>query len=79
MELHPLDPLELREAAARGNARAIVHRELHRQPRTVAEVLADASRAMDEQDAREARERDPVAWARAHRPWRLIDRLLGRR
>ena len=69
-----IDPLGLArpDPAERGWAHAI-----HRGPRTVAEVLAAASAAMDAEDEAAGRARDPIAWARARRPRsRLIDRLL---
>lgn len=52
---------------------------ISRGPVTVAEVLQAASDRMDAEDELLERERDPLAWMRAHRPRRLIDRLLGRR
>jgi hypothetical protein len=55
-------------------------RGISRGPRTVGEVLAAASAAMDEQDERERQAADPVLWLRAERrKHRLWDRLLGRR
>ena len=56
-------------------------RRISHGPRTVAEVLADASRMMDAEDAELERMRDPVAWLRAQRPRsNLLGRLLhGRR
>lgn len=74
MELHPLPGpfAELGREIAAGNIRM-----LHQQPRTVSEILRDASAAMDEQDQAEEYARDPVAWLRAHRPRnRLWDRLF---
>jgi hypothetical protein len=45
---------------------------------TISEVLERARLAMDAEDAAEEYARDPVAYARARRPRRLIDRLRGR-
>jgi len=77
VELHPLDLPDLPDLPRPGPVDAGWARSF-RQPRTVAEILAGASAAMDAEDAELERQRDPVAWARAHRPRRLIDRLLGR-
>ena len=72
MDLHPLIPPDLARLEAEGDTRY-----LRRGPVTFTEVLARASAQMDLDDLRAERERDPVAWLRAHRPWnRLIDRLL---
>ena len=50
---------------------------LHRGPRTIGEVLAAASAAMDAEDERLERERDPVAWLHTRRRRRnLLGRLL---
>jgi hypothetical protein len=45
MELHPLPPMPLLQA--QGEARAVVNR----QPRTITEILQDARRAMELEDA----------------------------
>ena len=73
MELYPLVPPDLPRPVESGWARSI-----RRGPRTLDEVLASARAEMDEQDRREEMERDPIAYVRAHRPSRLLDRLLGR-
>ena len=76
MDLHPLDPLGL---ARPDPVDAGWARRLHSEPRTVAEVLATASRDMDAQDERERQAADPVAWLRAHRrKHNLWARLSGR-
>jgi hypothetical protein len=77
MELHPLPvdrpPLPVSPVGA-GWARTI------RQPRTVEEILADASKAMDEQDEAERMAADPIAYIRAERGRRTLwGRLFGRR
>jgi hypothetical protein len=81
--LYPLDPLGLaRPSETLNNVQRFPAgiRVQFRSPRTVAEVLAAASEAMDEQDRRQAMRDDPVAWASAHEPRnRLWDRLFGRR
>lgn len=77
LELHRLDPLGLAKAdpVDRGWAYRI-----HRGPRTIQEVLRAASAAMDEQDKREAYERDPLLWLAAQRrKHSLWARLTGRR
>jgi hypothetical protein len=51
---------------------------IHRGPRTVAEVLAAASQAMDAEDMRERMARDPLRWVRTHRPRRTRRTLLAR-
>jgi hypothetical protein len=74
MELHPLPGpwADLDRVIAAGNVRL-----LQQQPRTVGEILRDASAAMDVADEAEEYARDPVSWLRAHRPRRrLIDILL---
>ena len=79
MELHPLPgwPPDLGRLAAYGEAARIAR---HGEPRTVAEVLAAASEAMDREDAELERARDPVAWLRAERrKHSLFWRLFGRR
>jgi len=73
MPVYPLELPDLPRAVARGEAR-----HLYRGERTVAEVLAAAAAEMDAEDAELERQRDPIAYIRAHRPRRLIDRLLGR-
>lgn len=73
VEQYPLLLPDLPKTVERGEAV-----RLYRGERTLAEILADASRQMDEQDEREAMARDPIAYIRARRPRRLIDRLLGR-
>jgi hypothetical protein len=45
-------------------------------PKTLQEILRAASAAMDAQDEAEAYRRDPVAYFRARRGRRLLDRLL---
>jgi hypothetical protein len=75
VKLHPLlGPFaDLDREIAAGRARM-----LRQNPRTLSEVLADASAAMDAQDEAEAYARDPVGWLRANRPRRrLRDRLFG--
>lgn len=78
MDLYPIDPLGLYRQPRPGPVDDGWARRIRQGPRTVEQILADASRAMDEQDRREAMAADPIAWAWAHRPRRLIDRLLGR-
>jgi hypothetical protein len=75
MELHrlPVDAAMQRDPVDSGWARAI-----YRGPRTIGQVLAAAAAEMDAEDERLEQARDPVGWVRAHRPRRLIDRLLGR-
>jgi hypothetical protein len=82
MELHPL-PRPLPGASDAGAAlhAGMVSRVLRGEGRSVAEVLAAASNAMDAEDEAERYAADPVAYVRAHRPRRtLLQRLLyGRR
>jgi len=73
VELYPLELPDLPKAVERGEAARLYRRE-----RTPAEILADASRAMDQEDEAERYRADPVAYITAHRPRRLIDRLFGR-
>ncbi len=75
MELYEVPrPPELGQAVAHGQIR-----HLHRGPKTIAEVLAEASAAMDAQDEAERREADPVTWLRAERRKRsLFWWLFGR-
>jgi hypothetical protein len=75
VNLYPLPLPDLPQPAPvdTGWARAIRHG-----PMTVEQVLDRARAEMAEQDRQEAMAADPVAWLRAHRPRRLIDRLLGR-
>ncbi len=73
MELHELPLPDLPKAVQRGEMV-----RLYRGERTPAEILADASRAMDQEDEAERYRADPVAYITAHRPRRLIDRLFGR-
>jgi len=77
MELrtYPLDPLGLHREADRGWVRALAAG-----PKTIQQVLAGASAAMDEQDRAEAYARDPIAYMRAERARRTLwGRLFGRR
>jgi hypothetical protein len=53
-------------------------RVLYRGPRTLSEVLRDASAAMDAEDARQAMAADPFAFVIAQRRRNLLGRLLGR-
>jgi hypothetical protein len=71
--MYELIPPDLPKLMHRGEVHRITHG-----PSTIGEVLDRARAAMDEQDRREEMARDPIAYARAHRPRRLIDRLLGR-
>jgi hypothetical protein len=73
MELHPLVPPDLEHLTRRGEVR-----RLYRPPRTVEEVLRDASRAMDLEDEAERYRADPVLWIRGERRKRsLFWRLFG--
>jgi hypothetical protein len=70
--MYELIPPDLPQLMRQGEARRISHG-----PSTIGEVLDRARLAMDEEDRREEMERDPIAYARAHRPRRcLLDRLL---
>jgi hypothetical protein len=71
MELHELPDLGRLESAGEV-------RRLHRGARTLEEILRSAAEAMDAEDRAEELARDPVLWARAHRPRTLWNRLLGR-
>ena len=75
MDLHPLfvDRPPAPGPVDTGWARVIRHG-----PMTVEQVLDRARAEMDAQDEAEAYRRDPIAYIRARRPRRLIDRLLGR-
>ncbi len=73
MDLYPLELPDLPKAVQRGEMV-----RLYRGERTPAEILAGASRAMDEQDEAERYRADPITYIRARRPRRLIDKLLGR-
>lgn len=73
MELYPLVLPDLPETVQRGDARRISHG-----PLSVEQVLGRGLQQMLDEDQAERQAADPVAWARAHRPRRLIDRLLGR-
>lgn len=59
--------------------RADLERVIRPGLRTITELLRAKAAEMDEEDRQLATAADPVMWARAHRPRRLIDRLLGRR
>jgi hypothetical protein len=78
VELYPLRTglPGLAELAARGEVS-----RLWREPRTVAEILAAASEAMDREDEAEWAAADPIAWIRAQRARRTLwGRLVyGRR
>ena len=68
--VHPAGP-------ARSGCTAARYTASRHGPSTISEVLERARVAMDEADRREEMERDPIAWARAHRPRRnLLERLL---
>jgi hypothetical protein len=75
MDLYPLPAEQAlhRDPAATGWARVVT-----RGPLTVAEVLSRAKAQMDAEDEAERQAADPLHYIRAHRPRRLIDRLLGR-
>lgn len=68
-----LVPPDLAKITQQGEVRRISHG-----PMTVAEVLDRARDEMDAEDQAEAEARDPLVWARAHRPRTLLERLLGR-
>jgi hypothetical protein len=69
VDLYPLDPLRLArpDPVPAGWAQAI-----HRGPRTVAEVLAAASQAMDAQDEAERAAADPITYTRVQRARRTL-------
>jgi hypothetical protein len=75
MDLYLLDPLGLAAPDPRlvdaGWARAI-----REGPMTVDQVLARGLAAMLDEDRAEEMARDPILYARAHRPRRLVDALL---
>jgi hypothetical protein len=75
MDVYPLDPLDL------ARVRPVSAYRVHRMPRTVGEVLAGASAAMDAADEAEREAADPIAYAAAQRARRTLwGRLLhGRR
>jgi len=73
-----LHPLRIDGAPQPGPVDAGWARAISRGERTPAEILAGASRAMDQEDEAERYRADPVAYITAHRPRRLIDRLFGR-
>lgn len=77
MELHrlPVDQALRGNLVDRGWARAVRRSTVP----TIAQVLAEASARMDEEDEARRLAEDPLAWVRARRPRRLIDLLLGRR
>jgi hypothetical protein len=69
-------PPDLAAMVARGEVSRV-----YKPPRTVAQVLDDARKAMEAEDEALARARDPIAYVRAQRARRtLLGRLLyGRR
>lgn len=77
MEPHrlPVDAWMQRDPVTSGHVWAVT-----RGPRTVEQVLADASRLMDAEDAELERMRDPVAYVAAQRRRSTLwGRLFGRR
>ncbi len=73
MDLYPLELPDLPKAVQRGEMRRISHG-----PLSIEQVLGRGLQQMLDEDQAEEQARDPLLWARAHQPRRLIDRLLGR-
>jgi regulator of protease activity HflC (stomatin/prohibitin superfamily) len=75
MELHPVVLPDLPQVVQRGEVT-----RLYRGERTLAEILADASRQMDAEDEAERYRADPIRYVTAQRSRRTLwGRLFGRR